>query len=231
MLDASKRHLKTLPLVDYLHGCLTGGRTPRLVKKTPLPPRPTLKPVPPKPKPKPAVRKKPPPNYRKQFTAIESQRMSLCLRSEDAAFQVLAGRTAEIVIELAAEVGESGSRFVVMLIPDQYQVDQHLFDEILSTTGSRRDDYDVDRPQRVLGSALRSAGIEVLDLLPVFRQSAAGGGFYRPQDTHWNRRGSELAATHLAKLLAPDGVFGGSALFFDGLESGRPDAWSSAEVH
>ena len=69
----------------------------------------------------------------------------------------------------------------------------------------------------------------MLDLLPVFRRASVGDMPYRPQDTHWNRRGNELAATALAKVLAPSCVFRGSAVFADGLESGRPDAWSLVE--
>ena len=110
-----------------------------------------------------------------------------------------------------------------------YEVDQTLVEEVLSANGTRREDYDFDRPQRALGRTLGSAGIEVLDLLPVFRRASVGDTPYRPQDTHWNRRGNELAATALAEVLAPSGVFRGSAVFSDGLESGRPDAWSLVE--
>ena len=120
--------------------------------------------------------------------------MALCLRSEEEAFRQLADRTAAVVIDLATEVRQAGARFVVMVIPDQYQVDQTLVEEVLSATGTRREDYDFNRPQRVLGGTLESADIEVLDLLPIFRRASLGEALYRPQDTHWNRRGNEFAA-------------------------------------
>ncbi len=163
---------------------------------------------------------------RDRFLAIEAGRMALCLRSEEEGFRRLADIAAATVSELADEVEATGARFVVMLIPDQYQVDDSLVDEVLRHDGGSRDDYDFERPQRVLGDALDASGIQVLDLLPVFRAAAAGGALYRPRDTHWNRRGNELAAAVLADVLAPGGIFGGSAVFSDGLESGHPDAWS-----
>ena len=168
---------------------------------------------------------------RDRFLAIEAGRMALCLGSEEEGFQRLADIAAATVSELAAEVEATGAKFVVMLIPDQYQVDDSLVDEVLRHDGGSRDDYDLERPQRVLGDALDATGIQVLDLLPVFRAAGAGGALYRPRDTHWNRRGNELAAAGLADVLAPGGVFGGSAVFSDGLESGSLDAWSLVDSH
>lgn len=166
---------------------------------------------------------------RDRFVAIETERMALCLRSQDGAFRELADRAAEVVSDLADEVGRTGARFVVMLIPDQYQIDQMLVEDVLRTTGARREDYDFDRPQRVLSRALRSEGIEVLDLLPIFRRASAGGALYRPRDTHWNRRGNRIAAEELAAFLAAGPNEGGAGLFADGLETGSLDAWSSVQ--
>ncbi len=163
---------------------------------------------------------------RDSFIAIEAERMAICLRSEEEAFRQLADRAAGVVIELADEVRQAGVRFVVMVIPDQYQVDQSLVEEVLSSTGTRFEDYDFDRPQRVLGKALESEGIEVLDLLPVFSRASSGDALYRPQDTHWNRRGNEIAAESLADFLATGRAGRGAELFFDDLEGGSPDAWT-----
>ena len=161
-----------------------------------------------------------------RFLAIEAQRMALCLRSEEVAFNRLADRAAEIVIDLASGVEGTGARFVVMIIPDQYQVDRALVDEVLSANGKRPEDYDFDRPQRVLREALEPADVEVLDLLPVFRGAFSGGATYRPRDTHWSRRGNEIAAAALTDYFVPGSTTGGDALFADGLENGSPGTWS-----
>lgn len=166
---------------------------------------------------------------RERFVAIEAERMALCLRSEEEAFRWLADRTAGVVTDLADEVRQTGARFVVMVIPDQYQVDQTLVEEVLSSTGSRREEYDFNRPQRVLGGTLESAGVEVLDLLEIFRRASSGDSLYRPQDTHWNRRGNEMAAESLADFLTTGPAGWGAELFSDDLEEGSPDAWSSVQ--
>ena len=166
---------------------------------------------------------------RERFVAIEAERMALCLRSEEEAFRQLADRTAGVVTDLADEIGRAGARFVVMVIPDQYQVDQIIVEEVLSSTGTRRADYDFNRPQRVLIRALESSGIEVLDLLPVFNRVSSGDALYRLQDTHWNGRGNEIAAESLVEYIDTGGTGGGAELFFDDLEQGSPDAWSSVQ--
>jgi hypothetical protein len=166
---------------------------------------------------------------RDRYLAIESRRMAQCLRSEAEAFDELAGRVLPTVLELVEEVTSTGARCVVMVIPDQYQVNDALAEEIFEVSGTSRDDYDLGRPQRVLREGLAGSGAEVLDLLPVFREAVRGGPLYRPRDTHWNRRGNRLAAAALAEVLAPGGRFGRPELFADGLESGRLDGWSAAE--
>jgi hypothetical protein len=110
-----------------------------------------------------------------------------------------------------------------MVIPDLYQVDEGLVEEILRTTGNRIEDYDRDRPQRILVGALESGGVEVLDLLPVFRSTVDGAGLYRPRDTHWNRHGNAVVAAALADLVTPWN--GADEIFSDGLEDGDASAW------
>lgn len=96
---------------------------------------------------------------RKEFVAIEAQRMALCLRSQETVFDELAGRAISEVRELAAEIEATGARLIVMVIPDQYQVDGLLVEKILETTGNELEDYDLgDRnacwcpPSRAPGS-------------------------------------------------------------------------------
>jgi hypothetical protein len=160
-----------------------------------------------------------------RFLAIEAERMALCLRSEEAAFEALARRTAAVVEALAAEVEASGASFVVMLIPDQYQVAPELAGAAARAAGRSLADFDLERPQRVLTAILEASGIRVLDLLPVLREAAAEAPVYRPRDTHWNARGNRIAADLLAGLLDP----GSAEVFADDLESGSAGGWSAVE--
>ena len=166
---------------------------------------------------------------KKKFIAIEAQRMALCLRSEKDAFDELAWRTIGVVSELVDEVEFTGARCIVMVIPDQFQVDDALVEEVLEATGHRREDYDFDRPQRELVTALKSEGAEVLDLLPVFRRAADRGPLYRPRDTHWNRHGNVVAATALSRLLEREISSSPETIFSDGVEGGSAVGWSRTE--
>jgi len=166
------------------------------------------------------------PSFRRDdFVAIEARRMALCLRSEDAAFEALLTRVAAELVQLAAEVKATGARFIVMVIPDQYQVDDGLVEEVLAATGNRREDYDLQRPQRRLTAVLEAEDVEVLDLLPVFRAKAERGPFYRPSDTHWNRAGNRIAAAALARTLGSGAPATSAAVFGDGFESGSAAGW------
>ena len=72
-------------------------------------------------------------------------------------------------------------------------------DEVVSAAGLlERMDGQRDAVVRQLGAA----GIEVLDLSPVFREAAARGeALYLTNDTHWSAAGHELAASAIAERL------------------------------
>jgi lysophospholipase L1-like esterase len=68
-------------------------------------------------------------------------------------------------------------------------------------------DVDLDKPQRLFGEFFAREGIDVLDLLPVFRRAAAKESLYYEQDLHLNRRGYEVMAETIASYLIGYGPF------------------------
>ena len=94
----------------------------------------------------------------------------------------------------------AGAEFVVVLIPDEAQVDRALQDEVAHAYG-KPGRMDFDRPNRTLTADLAADGIRVLDLLPVFRSEGRTARLYKPQDTHWNLAGNRLAAETIAAFL------------------------------
>lgn len=92
---------------------------------------------------------------------------------------------------------------LVMLIPDEYQVEDQLWAEV-----SRRADRPLDRtrPQQLLLAWLKAQNIPALDLLPALRDVPPGPDgsrhLYHLQDTHFNARGNASAAEALATFLA-----------------------------
>lgn len=134
-------------------------------------------------------------------------------------------RAHELVCRLvgasAREAARLDARFLVALFPAQIQVYPESFD--LTDL-----DHDLDKPQRRLRACLGARGIDVVDLLPVFRRAAAGAALddevarhldgprtragngterlYFRFDSHWSPAGNELAAATMASALLERGV-------------------------
>ena len=117
-------------------------------------------------------------------------------------------RLRPVLAELDRVVTESGARCIFVMLPDEYQVDESLLDDILGELGSVRDDLAIARPQQRLRRFFERQGLAYIDLLPAFRERAAQGNtLYRPRDTHWNRAGNGLAASETARALVADHDF------------------------
>jgi len=86
-----------------------------------------------------------------------------------------------------------------VLIPDEFQVEDPLWKEIVSESD---DDLDLDLSQRKVVAWLDARGRAVLDLLPVLRAvepfEDGWRHLYHLQDTHFNARGNEIAGRALA---------------------------------
>lgn len=139
-----------------------------------------------------------------RFLAGEAERMRILSGPDSAAFSRLCADAVAVVERMARGVEAVGSRFVVLVIPDEAQVDaelrSRLFDPPLP--------LDVTRPQRCLEKELGQRRIEVVDLLPAFRveREAHGTLLYKPRDTHWTSRGNRLAGQALAAELLRRGL-------------------------
>ncbi len=98
-------------------------------------------------------------------------------------------------------IEKSGARYVMVIHPDQTQVDDRLRQDILNTFQVRGQDYDFDLPQKILGSYCAERRIPCLDLLPIFRAQAKIGDLYLVRDTHYNLSGNQLAAASIDRFL------------------------------
>ncbi len=139
---------------------------------------------------------------REAFRDAEASRMSLCLKGEALRFRFRLDRVVETLEAFQAEVRRAGAKLVVLIIPDEYQVNPHVFRDVAAHANRTEHDYEIDRPQRELTAALAARAIPFVDLLPEFRASAKGQPLYIPRDTHWNRAGNRLAARELGRALS-----------------------------
>ena len=110
---------------------------------------------------------------------------------------------ADVCESLTAMRDASGSaELCVMLIPDEFQVEDELWDAVVARLGTT---LDRDLPQRLLSSWLAEEGFATLDLLPVLRavppMDDGRRHLYHLRDTHFNARGNRVVGEALAEFL------------------------------
>lgn len=118
-------------------------------------------------------------------------------------------RTRQYLADIADLCRREGIRLVVLMIPDETQIEPELQDRLFARFQlPPREEFDFDLPQRLLDDWLESRGIPVVDVLPAFRRAAGSSILYIPNDTHWSPAGHRLAAQLLADMIV-DSVFAG----------------------
>jgi hypothetical protein len=134
------------------------------------------------------------------FLAIERKRMEVCLQYNSTTggeWQEVLG----IIDEIRAKVNRVGAQYVMVIHPDQFQVEDSLREQLQQTYNLNLENYDFTRPQKFLTDYCIDKGILCLDLLPSFRGIGSKGGLYFIRDTHYNEAGNALAANLIANFL------------------------------
>lgn len=134
---------------------------------------------------------------RERFLEIQVERASIYDRDDETLWG-RAHRAADALRQMHGLSRRAGADLLVVLIPDEMQVDAALFAEVARARGRRPDAVDAARPTRAIATALDEAGVPYLDLTPAFLEHADQGPFYKPHDTHWNLAGNRLAAEVIA---------------------------------
>lgn len=129
------------------------------------------------------------------FLQIEQRRLDICRVTPDHHMRRRIEDTFRYLDDL---YGETGSRLRVALIPDEYQVNDALYNALVKDKGN---EFDRDRPNRLLHEYLDARGIPYLDLLGALREAESMSPTYKPRDTHWNVLGNSVAARALARWL------------------------------
>ncbi|MFY9345620.1 MAG: hypothetical protein WAT39_24225 [Planctomycetota bacterium] len=133
------------------------------------------------------------------FLAVETERVEVC-RVGHADVQRSFARCFDAIDYLRQAWGQ---RLVLVLIPDEFQVEDELWRTLLANKSDAAD-HDRDGPQRRIVEHCAEAGIAVLDLLPILREHRRAGGprAYHLRDTHWNATGNRIAGEALGRWLA-----------------------------
>lgn len=138
---------------------------------------------------------------RQTFLEIVASRMAITYRAHRPLFLTLFSQLKPVLLHFKQSVEHAGAKFLVMLIPDEYQVDPVLRAEVAHQFNHDLQDYEIELPQRELSLFFKEQGILYLDLLPSFRDRAKTTPLYRLQDTHWNIEGNQLASEKLDQFI------------------------------
>jgi hypothetical protein len=101
--------------------------------------------------------------------------------------------TAAVLVDLARMSERRGVPTLFVLMPSSYQVDEEVFRSYVRGYGLDPRSLDVDQPNRILGHALREAGVNVIDALPALRAAQhRGARLYESVDPHLSAQGHQL---------------------------------------
>lgn len=94
-------------------------------------------------------------------------------------------------------------KLVVVIIPDEVQVDQNLQATIVEMFDPNDPNkLDFRLPNRMLHEAFEENKIEYIDLMDEFIAGSQKNRLYKPNDTHWNIAGNQFAAEILFQKLS-----------------------------
>lgn len=131
------------------------------------------------------------------YIAVESDRLRMCLNSQEKELEKNWQLTLTYLQKMHRVCTMKGIRFGMVLIPDEYQVNPVLLDQLIQSQQIPTEDIDLDLPQRRLNAFCRKNQIPCLDMKPLLEPDT-----YLPRDTHWNRKGNRIAAEAIAGWLA-----------------------------
>jgi len=121
----------------------------------------------------------------------------------------------QAIREIAEWSREHEARYLVVLVPAKYQVDEAAWNVYRKRWKLPPDAFDRDHAQRVINGFLHEEGVPALDLLPAFRAAALQTeSLYFRVDSHWTEAGHVLAAREIFRELAARG-WTGAAQFAD----------------
>ncbi len=135
----------------------------------------------------------------KEFLRIESKYLLSC--KKDAPQWMEWAKTLDYIHLIQNETTKMGAKYLMVIHPDQCQVDSLLRNHVKEWYRLNLEDFDLDLPQRYLKEDCEKRGIPCLDLLPSFREQGDKGGLYHFHDTHYNESGNRLAAQLIEEFL------------------------------
>ena len=114
--------------------------------------------------------------------------------------------TEEAITALAGEARRNGAQFLILFVPDRYQIDEGYWRQWIDKYHLDLSDFDLSIPNRSLEKFSREMGIEFLDATPFLKTAGrAGTRVYWSIDSHLNLAGNRVVAEALSEYLRVSG--------------------------
>ncbi|MGH7908378.1 MAG: hypothetical protein ACRENW_00840 [Thermodesulfobacteriota bacterium] len=117
--------------------------------------------------------------------------------------------TKALILEIAKELETNKIRFLVVVIPSEFEFRPDIWDKTLNENLWMRSlEFDLKKPERILSSFLKANGIDYLLLRPGFEKYTKETGkdlhFHYIYDNHWNANGNVVAGQLIYSKLKDD---------------------------
>ena len=130
------------------------------------------------------------------------QQEAFCLRRYPPEFDLAWTRATAALGQMKAWCESHRARLVLVVIPTEAQVDPQRWAAVRQRFRLNDEDFDLEKPQRILAAFASEHGIPFIDLLPALRAArAASGPLYFRTDIHWTARGHAVAADEILRQL------------------------------
>ncbi|MCZ6508807.1 MAG: hypothetical protein O7A04_12280, partial [Acidobacteria bacterium] len=138
------------------------------------------------------------PTFRpRRFHAMVAQTMQVTRISNRARFEAAFVMGARILLETRDAVESAGARYLLMVVPSEFQVDREVALAGAASKGAELSEYEIDWPQKRFEKFCERNEVACLDLLPAFRERGEEEKLYRLRNSHWNAIGQAVAVEEL----------------------------------
>ncbi|MDR4481506.1 MAG: GDSL-type esterase/lipase family protein [Nitrospira sp.] len=131
---------------------------------------------------------------RQEYLQELDERTDIYLREYPPAVESNWNKTWATLQEMKDFLLEQKVRLLIVLIPDQIQLDGDLRKEFLEEVRSAPFRYDFEKPQTLLMEWCTENRVSCLNLLPAFNEHPEPSSLYLKNDLHWSTDGHALAA-------------------------------------
>jgi hypothetical protein len=135
------------------------------------------------------------------FMRIEKARLYFFEKRQMDEFNKSWNRNSGVLSKIIDWCNQRKTPLVIIIIPDQLQIDQKLFRTLIKKFNIPEKSIDLYYPNRQLVNFLVKKNVHYLDLTKPMQEAAKSKTLYLLRDTHWNHAGHELAGSMISEYL------------------------------